>query len=216
MNSLEETLARLGVIPVLALKRPEDAVPVCQALVKGGLPIVEVTFRAERAAEAIDRIAQTFPDVLVGAGTVLTIEQAHQSAEAGAKFLVSPGFDSDLAVWCRMRHIPLIPGVATPTEVQMALRQDLQVLKFFPAEVLGGVQMLEAFRGPFGQVKFIPTGGIGAGNVGDYLRLPNVLAVGGSWMVKPELIASGDFTAITRLAREARAIVDTVRDQAKT
>lgn len=200
-----------GLIPVVAIENAEDAVPLGQALVAGGLPCAEITFRTAAAREAIQAMSNAFPDMLVGAGTVLSVEQAAQAVEAGAKFIVSPGFDVKVVEWCQQNNVPVTPGVLTPTEVAAALNAGLDTLKFFPAEAGGGLKMLKALAGPYVGVKFIPTGGINADNLADYLRFPAVLACGGSWIVKKQLIANHEFDTITQLVMGAVAIVKEVR-----
>ena len=211
MDQVMCELRQVGLVPVLRVDRAEDAIPLAHALVDGGLPVAEITFRTSAAAEAIRRVACEFPEMLLGAGTVLTIQQAAQAVEAGAKYIVSPGFDSTIVDWCVERAIPITPGVATPSEVMAAMSRGLQHLKFFPAEELGGVRMLKTLAGPFGGVQFIPTGGITAATLPDYLRLANVVAVGGSWIATATLVAAGRFEEIRRLAEEARQIVASVR-----
>lgn len=211
MDEILEKLGDLGVVPVVAIERAKDATRLGQALLAGGLPCAEITFRTAAAEEAIQRITSELPDVLVGAGTVLSREQAEKAVAAGARFIVSPGFDLKVVDWCLKHAIPVTPGVATPTEINMALDKGLRILKFFPAEALGGVKTLKAIAAPYGGVKFIPTGGVSAGNLADYLSLPAVHACGGSWLVKGKLISAGEFAEITRLAREAVAIVHRVR-----
>jgi 2-dehydro-3-deoxyphosphogluconate aldolase/(4S)-4-hydroxy-2-oxoglutarate aldolase len=203
MSELENKIEGLGVVPVVAIEDAGDAPALGEALMAGGLPCAEITFRTAAARESIGRLAAQFPEMLVGAGTVLTVEQAQQAVEAGARFLVTPGFDEAVVGWCLERNVPIFPGVATPTEINMALRHGLNVLKFFPAQALGGVATLKAITAPYGGVRFIPTGGINAQNLSDYLSMPAVLACGGSWMVKKTLIAAGEFETITRLAAEA-------------
>ena len=203
MSKLTEQFESLGVIPVVAIESAGDAAALGSALVAGGLPCAEITFRTAAAEESIRIIATQFPDILVGAGTVLNVEQAQQAVGAGAKFLVTPGFDETVVTWSLEKGVPIFPGVATPTEINMALRHGLNVLKFFPAQALGGVSTLKAIAGPYGGVRFIPTGGISPQNLTDYLSLPAVLACGGSWLVKKSLIAAGEFKTITRLAAEA-------------
>jgi 2-dehydro-3-deoxyphosphogluconate aldolase/(4S)-4-hydroxy-2-oxoglutarate aldolase len=211
MNQVLAALGRVGLVPVIKIESAEDAVPLARALFEGELPVAEITFRTAAAGEAIHRIARDLPEMILGAGTVLTARQVDQAVEAGAKFIVSPGFDPAVVDWCLARDIAVTPGVATPSEVIMALARGLQCLKFFPAEELGGTRMLKALAGPFGDVQFIPTGGITAVSLPDYLRLPNVLAVGGSWMATAALITTGQFDEIRRLAEEARRIVTSVR-----
>lgn len=211
MSRLLAAIGECGVVPVLTIDRADDALPLARALRAGGLGCAEITFRTPAAAEAIRRITIDVPDMLVGAGTVRTVQQAAQAIDAGARFIVAPGFDAALVDWGRQRDVPMLPGVATPTEINMALAKGLSVLKFFPAQELGGIGMLKALYGPYPDVTFVPTGGISAANVSDYLSLPNVLACGGSWMAAGSMITAGQFDQIERLAREARAIVRAAR-----
>jgi 2-dehydro-3-deoxyphosphogluconate aldolase/(4S)-4-hydroxy-2-oxoglutarate aldolase len=211
-----ETLAalgRLGVVPIMRIERAEDAEPVGRALLAAGLPCAEITFRTPAAAEGIARMSAACPELLLGAGTVLTLEQAEAAVAAGARYLIAPGFDPELVDWCQARDIAVLPGVATATEITMAVKRGLRVLKYFPTEVLGGIAMLKALSGPFVGVKFAPTGGINAKNLADYLALPCVFACGGSWMVDGKLIAAGQWGEISRLAAEAREIVKRVRGE---
>lgn len=211
MRELKDTLARLGVIPVVRIDREEDAVPLAAALKAGGLPCAEITFRTAAAEGAIRRIAAEVTDVLVGAGTVLKQEQAERAVAAGARFIVSPGFDPFVVEWCLQTGVPILPGVATPTEILLGLNKGLDVLKFYPAELLGGQRMLKAFSEVYPGVSFVPTGGVSETNLAEYLKLPNVLACAGSWLVKSEMIAKHEFAEISRLAKEAQEIVRRVR-----
>ncbi len=211
MNSILEQLGDMGVIPVVAIQNAADAPALAQALLDGGLPCAEITFRTAAAVDAIRSISRGFPEMLVGAGTVLTVEQAQTAVAAGARFIVSPGLDPAVVDWCLAKEVAVMPGVVTPTEISLALKKGLKVLKFFPAEASGGVRTLKAIGGPFTGVKFIPTGGINLDNLGDYLSLPLVHACGGSWLVKKSLISAGDFAAIVRLAQEAVAKVSDLR-----
>jgi 2-dehydro-3-deoxyphosphogluconate aldolase/(4S)-4-hydroxy-2-oxoglutarate aldolase len=213
LNKTFEELHQIGLVPVIKIDKPEDAVPLAHALLNGGLGCAEITFRTSAAREAIHRISEEVREVLVGAGTVLTVQQAEQAVAAGAQFIISPGFDVAVVDWCQARQIPVLPGAITPTEITMALAKGLQVLKFFPAEEFAGVRMLKAFYGPYPEVRFVPTGGINVNNLAEYLALPNVVACGGSWMVQDSMISAGQFNEITRLAREARAIVHRVRGE---
>ncbi len=201
-DSLEAQIRTVGIVPVVVLDEAADAQPLAAALVTGGLPIAEVTFRTAAAREAIAAMAAD-PRMLVGAGTVLTVEQVDQAAQAGARFIVSPGFSDAVVQHCRDRGIPVFPGVATAGEVQRAFEAGLRTVKFFPAEASGGLAALKAIAAPFAMMRFIPTGGIGADSAGDYLRHPAVVAVGGSWMVARPLVAEGRFAEITRLAADA-------------
>lgn len=201
-------IAALRVVPVVVLQEAKDAVPLAEALKAGELGVAEVTFRSAAAAEAI-RVMAEDPGVLVGAGTVLQARQFEAAVAAGARFIVTPGFSQEIVKLAREASVPVFPGVATATEVQMALDQGLEVVKFFPAEAMGGVATLKALAGPFPMVRFIPTGGITAARLGDYLALKSVLAVGGSWMVAPDLLAERRFDEVRRLAAEAVAFVHT-------
>jgi 2-dehydro-3-deoxyphosphogluconate aldolase/(4S)-4-hydroxy-2-oxoglutarate aldolase len=202
------TLARLRVIPVVVLERADDASALGAALKAGGLPCAEVTFRTESAAEAIHILAQD-PDLLVGAGTVLDPEQVDRALEAGARFIVSPGFSPAVVSYCLKHSVPVYPGVATPTEMQMALEAGVTNVKFFPAEASGGARALAAMSAPFSMMRFIPTGGITPANLASYLELRSVIAVGGSWMVAPEVVANRDFEEVTR---RVAAAVESVRE----
>jgi 2-dehydro-3-deoxyphosphogluconate aldolase/(4S)-4-hydroxy-2-oxoglutarate aldolase len=203
MNEILKQIGEFGIVPVVKIDNAKDAVPLAQALQAGGLPIAEITFRTAAAEEAIRRICGDCPEMLVGAGTVLTTDQAERAVQAGARFIVTPGFSPAVVKHCTGRQLPVTPGVATPTEIQMALEHGLEVVKFFPADSFGGIKSLKAMSAPFGMVQFIPTGGISAANLAVYILFPKVLACGGSWMVKDELIKAGQFDEITRLTREA-------------
>ena len=211
MTDLLEKLGVLGVVPVVEIERAEDAVELGQALLAGGLPCAEITFRTAAAEEAIRRISSSLPEVIVGAGTVLSVDQANRAASAGAQFIVSPGFNQKVVDWCLQNEMPVTPGVLTPTEIDMALDRELRILKFFPAEAMGGVATLKAISAPYRGVKFIPTGGISKDNLADYLALPSVHCCGGSWLVKASLISAGKFDEITRLTQEAVSVVRRVR-----
>ena len=211
MSEVTEKLGEIGIIPVVAVDDAETAVPLGQALLEGGLPCAEITFRTAAAEDAIRNMSAAFPDILVGAGTVLTVAQAEQAAAAGAKFVVTPGFDAAVVDWCLANNLPITPGVMTPTDINQAIAKGLNILKFFPAEAAGGVKALKAIGGPYVGLKFIPTGGISADNLADYLSLPMVHACGGSFMVKKQLIADGQFDTIARLAQTAVNIVKEVR-----
>lgn len=207
MHETLEKIREIGIVPVAALDDARDALPLAKALQQGGLRCVEITFRTEAAAESIRLISGECPQMLVGAGTVLTVEQADQAAEAGAKFLVSPGFNPRVVKHCLERRILITPGCSTPSDIEQALENGLDAVKFFPAEPAGGLKMLQALAAPYGSVQFMPTGGIGPENVGEYLRYNRVLACGGSWMAKGELIKAGAFEEIQRLSQEAAQIV---------
>ena len=184
MNELEEKFYEPGVVPVVVLEDAEDAVPLAQALVEGGLLSAEVTFRTAAAEESIRRMTEAFPQMLVGAGTVLTKEQVDAAAAAGAKFIVSPGFDPEIVDYCLEKKIPVLPGCISPSEVAQAVKRGLTIVKFFPAEQAGGIAMIKAMAAPYVGLKFMPTGGINAGNLTEYLSCDKILCCGGSWMVK--------------------------------
>jgi 2-dehydro-3-deoxyphosphogluconate aldolase/(4S)-4-hydroxy-2-oxoglutarate aldolase len=211
MNDVFDKLGRMGVVPVVKIDRAEDAADLGNALSAGGLPCIEITFRTEAAEEAIRRVASSLPDVVLGAGTVRSVDQAQRAVSAGAKFIVSPGFNQKVVDWCLANQVPVTPGVATPTEIEMATDRGLNILKFFPAEAFGGIKTLKAISAPYAGVKFIPTGGVTRDNLADYLALRSVHCVGGSWLVKADLITAGKFDEITRLAQDAVAVVRQVR-----
>lgn len=209
--TINDELRKYGVVPVVVLDDSKNALPLAKALVDGGLPCAEVTFRTSAAKEAIRHMVEAYPDMLVGAGTVLNIEQAKEAINVGAKFIVSPGFDDDLVRYCKENNIPVFPGVVTPTEVMKALKYDLKVLKFFPAENYGGLATIKALSAPFNNIQFMPTGGINSKNIKDYLANNKIIACGGSWMVKKELINEGKFDVIESLVKEAVSIVKEIR-----
>ncbi|MBO7709546.1 MAG: bifunctional 4-hydroxy-2-oxoglutarate aldolase/2-dehydro-3-deoxy-phosphogluconate aldolase [Lachnospiraceae bacterium] len=211
MNHTLELIRKTGIVPVVVLDDAKDAKALGQALVEGGLPCAEVTFRTAAAEEAIRIMAREFPDLLVGAGTVLTMDQAKRAVDAGAKFMVSPGFDPQIVDFCLEKGITITPGVATPTEIIMAMNKGLNVVKFFPAEPLGGLKMIKAIAAAFPEISFMPTGGISAKNVGEYLAYDRIAACGGSWMVKKDLIRAGKFDEITAMVKEAAGIVREIR-----
>ncbi|MGI9428146.1 MAG: bifunctional 4-hydroxy-2-oxoglutarate aldolase/2-dehydro-3-deoxy-phosphogluconate aldolase [Bythopirellula sp.] len=205
-TSILDQLAHHRLVPVIALQQAAQADPLASALVSGGLPVAEVTFRTAAAADSIRAMAAR-GDLLVGAGTVLTTAQVDEARQAGAKFIVSPGFNPKVVQHCLDSGLAIIPGVSNPTDIEMALAHGLDVVKFFPAEAFGGLKTLRAISAPYGNVRFVPTGGISPANVVDYLAIPKVLACGGSWMVKSDLFADGDFAAVEQAVREAVALV---------
>ena len=211
MGKVVDRIHALGVIPVVKIEDAQLAGQLGKALLEGHLPCAEITFRTEAAEEAIRILSSEHPDILVGAGTVLSVEQASSALEAGARFIVSPGFDPELVDWCLERQVAVMPGVATPTEITMALKKGLRVLKFFPAEVLGGVKALKALGGPFVGVSFVPTGGVNASNLAEYLSLDMVHSCGGSWVAKGSLISGGAFDESARRARAAVEIATQYR-----
>ncbi len=211
-EELKERFEKIGIIPVVVLEDAKDAHALGEALIKGGLPAAEVTFRTSAAADSIRILAKDFPDMLVGAGTVLTCEQADQAMEAGAKFIVAPGFNPTVVKYCLEKGYPVTPGVQTPGEMEQAMELGLDFVKFFPAEPAGGLPMIKAVAAPYSNLRFMPTGGINKENVKDYLAYNKIVACGGTWMVKGDLIAAGEFAKIEELTREAAEIVNTVRN----
>ncbi len=207
MNEILEKIGELGIVPVVKMEKAEDALPLGKALIDGDLPIAEITFRTSAAEEAIKILTRELPTLLVGAGTVLTVEQTKKAVSAGAQFIVSPGFNPKVVDYCIENSIPITPGINNPTQIEMALERGIEVVKFFPAEASGGLPLLESMSAPYTGIKFIPTGGINLNNLTSYLSKKKVHACGGSWMVKPELISSGNFDEITRITREAVAIM---------
>lgn len=200
-------LAGAGVVPVVVLDDVKDAVPTAKALLAGGIDVMEITFRTAAARDSIAAVAEQCPDMLVGAGTVITLEQCKTAVEAGAKFIVSPGFNPAVVQWCVENNISITPGCVTPTEITAALEMGLKVVKFFPANVYGGLNAMKALSAPFGSVKFIPTGGVSGSNVGEYISAPFIHAVGGSWVCAKADIAAGNFDKITALSKQARTAI---------
>ena len=207
MNDIIKELSLIGIVPVIKIDDAKDAAPLAKALIEGGLPCAEVTFRTAAAKEAISIIAKEYPEMIVGAGTVLTKAQVDDAIEAGAKFIVSPGFNPEIVKYCQSKGCPIVPGINNPTGIEQALSLGLDVVKFFPAEQSGGIKMIKAMAAPYGGVKFMPTGGVNPANVNDYLSFNKILCCGGSWMVDAKMISSGDFDGIAKLVREA---VDTM------
>jgi 2-dehydro-3-deoxyphosphogluconate aldolase / (4S)-4-hydroxy-2-oxoglutarate aldolase len=210
----EKELFATRIVPVVVLEDAADAEPLAEALVAGGLPVAEVTFRTAAAAKAI-RAMSTVPGMIVGAGTVVSAEQVDEAADAGATFIVSPGLSTAVIRRARERGLVVIPGAVTPTEIMAALELGLTTVKFFPANTFGGAAALKSLGAPFRGIRFVPTGGVSAANLTDYLSLTNVVAVGGSWMVDPRLIGAGDFAAIRGLAAEAVAAAASVGEGAE-
>ena len=211
MEKMLQQIGEMGVIPVIKIDRVEDAVPLAKALVEGGMPCAEVTFRTAAAADAIKAMSEAYPEMLVGAGTVLTTEQADTAMKSGAKFIVSPGLNPETVKHCLKNGYPILPGVCTPTEVEAGLALGLDHLKFFPAEAAGGVKMIKAMAAPYTSVKFMPTGGINVGNIKEYLTCKAVFACGGSWMVPGDMITNGEFDKIKALVEEAVALLKEIR-----
>ena len=211
MNKVLEEISKIGIVPVIALDHVEDAAPLAKALIDGGLPCAEVTFRTAAAEESIRIMSEQFPEMLVGAGTVLTTEQVDRAVNAGAKFIVSPGLNPRIVKYCVEKGILITPGCTNPSDIEQALENGLEVVKFFPAEPAGGLKMIKAMAAPYVGVKFMPTGGINAENVKDYLKYDRIIACGGSWMVSGALVKEGNFEKITELTKEAAAIVKEIR-----
>ncbi|EJG0102766.1 TPA: bifunctional 4-hydroxy-2-oxoglutarate aldolase/2-dehydro-3-deoxy-phosphogluconate aldolase [Vibrio parahaemolyticus] len=208
MSSIKEQLKALKVIPVIAIDKAEDIIPLGKVLAENGLPAAEITFRSAAAAEAIRLLRETQPDMLIGAGTVLNREQAIAAKEAGATFIVSPGFTPNTVKACQEIGIDIVPGVNNPSTVEAALEMGLTTLKFFPAEASGGINMVKSLLAPYTDIELMPTGGINPANIKDYLAIPRVLACGGTWMVDKKLIEEGNWEELARLTREAVALVN--------
>lgn len=208
---IAEVLASLPVVPLVQAEDPQVAVDVSRALAAGGLTVAEVVFRTDRALECLAAVARDVPDMIAGAGTVLSAEQARRAIDNGAKFVVSPGLDDGVVETCQKKDIPVYPGIYTPSEIQHAFNLGLDVVKFFPASIAGGVPAIKAVAGVFRTMRFMPTGGISAGNLAEYLAVPSVLACGGSWLTPQDAVEGGDFERITALAGEAIAIAREAR-----
>ncbi|EGQ8080468.1 bifunctional 4-hydroxy-2-oxoglutarate aldolase/2-dehydro-3-deoxy-phosphogluconate aldolase [Vibrio parahaemolyticus] len=208
MSSIKEQLKALKVIPVIAIDKAEDIIPLGKVLAENGLPAAEITFRSAAAEEAIRLLRETQPDMLIGAGTVLNREQAIAAKEAGATFIVSPGFNPNTVKACQEIGIDIVPGVNNPSTVEAALEMGLTTLKFFPAEASGGINMVKSLLAPYTDIELMPTGGINPANIKDYLAIPRVLACGGTWMVDKKLIEEGNWEELARLTREAVALVN--------
>ena len=211
MKTITEQFYEYGVVPVVVLENAKDALPLAEALTEGGLSCAEVTFRTAAAEESIRLMSERYPDMLVGAGTVLTIGQVDRAVAAGAKFIVSPGFDPEIVDYCLEKKVPVFPGCITPSEVAQAVKRGLQVVKFFPAEQAGGLAMIKAMAAPYTNVKFMPTGGISAKNLEEYLSFGKIAACGGSWMVKADLVDNGQYDKIEAMTREAVELVNKIR-----
>ena len=205
--SFSEKVFEAGIVPVVVLNNVEDAVPLARALLKGGIFFMEITFRTECAAECISVISKEVPEVIVGAGTILNVDQAKTAVECGAKFIVSPGIDEETVRWAIENDIPVIPGAVTPTEIMKAISLGLKTVKFFPADVYGGIKAIKALSAPFGQVKFLPTGGVSEANLNEFAANKSVIAVGGSWVCKKDDIINHDWDKITMLSENAVKII---------
>ena len=206
-----EQVAACGVVPVVVLEDAEQAVPTAKALLAGGITAMEITFRTAAAKASIAKVAREVPEMLVGAGTVINVEQLHDAVEAGAKFIVSPGSDSEVIAEAMKLNVPITPGVVTPSEIMMGLKLGVKVFKFFPAETYGGLKAIKALSGPFPQIRFIPTGGINQQNAAEYYKNPKIVAVGGSWMVTKDMVAAGDFEGITAKSKAATDLFKEIR-----
>lgn len=206
-TDIMQRIEQLRLVPVVKIDRVEDAVPLCGALKEGGLPVAEITFRTQAAEESIKRVVKAFGDVLVGAGTVINVEQAKRALGAGAKFLVSPGFSKSVTEYALKENVPIFPGTCTPTEIMMALEYGLSVVKFFPAKQYGGLSTIKALAAPFPSIRFMPTGGISEENVKEFLAYERIVAVGGSWMVKESLFANGSFDKVKEATASAVKLI---------
>jgi len=212
MKNIIQIMKETGIIPVIAIENASAAAPLAEALMRGGLPVAEITFRTTAAAKAIRNIASAVPDMLVCAGTVRSVQQAELAADSGAKIVISPGTNNDVVRWCLKNNMAVFPGCVTPTEIDNALALGLSTVKFFPAEAAGGVAMLKALYGPYSDMRFMPTGGISLQNAAQYLSLPNVIACGGSWICGKALLDARDYAAIERNAAECAALVRGIRE----
>ena len=208
---MKQLLEETGVVPVVVIENADDAVSLARALLEGGLPIIEIPLRSQAAPQAIENIAKQVPEVVIGAGTVLNVEQVQIAQDSGASFIVSPGLYPPVVEASQTNNLPVYPGIATATELQSAWNMGLRIVKFFPAELVGGITMLKALGSVFQDMKFMPTGGVSAGNLRDYLSLPAVTACGGSWLAPTDLVAKQEFAEITRLASVAKKIVTEAR-----
>ena len=204
-------IQKVGIVPVVVLEDAKDATPLAKALLEGGLPCAEVTFRTACAEECIKIMHEEYPELLLGAGTVLTIEQVDRAVAAGAEFIVSPGFDPEVVDYCISKNILVLPGCITPSELAQAVKRGLKIVKFFPAEQFGGLSTIKALAAPYVGLQFMPTGGVSAKNVREYLGYNRIVACGGSWMVKGDLVKAGDFDKIVELTKEAAEIVKEIR-----
>ena len=206
-----DQVAACGVVPVVVVEDAAQAVPTAKALLKGGINAMEITFRTAATRDSIAKVAKEVPEMIVGAGTVINVEQLHAAVEAGAKFIVSPGSDADIISEAMKLDVAVTPGVVTPSEIMLGLRLGVKVFKFFPAESFGGLKTIKALCGPFPQIRIIPTGGISQANVADYFKNPKIVAVGGSWMCTKDMISAGDFDAITEKSRAATDLFKEIR-----
>ena len=211
VEELLKQIECMGILPVIKLNDAKDAVPLAKALCEGGLPCAEVTFRTDAAKESIAEMTKAYPEMLVGAGTVLNTDQVDAAVEAGAKFIVSPGLNPDTVEYCVKKGIPILPGCSSPSDIEQAIKYGLNVVKFFPAEQNGGVAKLKALAGPYKTLKWMPTGGVNEKNLLDYLSFNKIICCGGSWMVKADLIKNGEFEKICNLTKEAKKLAKSIR-----
>lgn len=211
MDNIIKKVSEIGIVPVIKLKDINDAIPLAEALIAGNMPAAEVTFRAEGADQVIAKMLEAYPDMLVGAGTVINMEQAERAVKAGAKFVVSPGFDAEIVKYCLDQNVLPLPGCVTPSEIMQALKLGLKVVKFFPAAQYGGLSTIKALAGPFNGLKFMPTGGVSLDNLGEFIANKNIAACGGSFMVADKYLDAKNWAEVTRLCKEATDIVKNVR-----
>lgn len=209
--NIYERIEKVGIVPVVVLDDSEDAIDLGKALLNGGIDVAEITFRTEAAEESIKKMSEELPEILVGAGTVLTMEQLEKAINAGAKFIVSPGFDENIVNKCVEENIPVFPGTVTPTDIIKAINSGLDVVKFFPAGNYGGLKTIKSLSGPFNNIKFMPTGGVNSENLEEYLKFDKIIAVGGSWIADKKLIKEKNFKEIEKIAKEARDIFKKIR-----
>ena len=213
MQQILEAIWKVRIVPVIAIDDPDKALPLVQAMAAGGLPCAEITFRTAQGEEAIRRVARQAPDILLGAGTVLTVEQVDRAMDAGAQFIVTPGFNPKVVDYCLKKGMPITPGCSTPSDMEQAIERGLEAVKFFPAGQSGGLPFLKAVAAPYTMLRFMPTGGIGPHNLREYLAFDRILACGGSWMVKKEWINSGRFDTITKICAEAVTLASESREK---
>ena len=206
-----EQFAACGVVPVVVLEDESQAVPAAKALLAGGINAMEITFRTAAAKGSIAKVAKEVPEMIVGAGTVINLEQLHDAIDAGAQFIVCPGTDEAIIAEATKLGVPITPGVVTPSEIMVGLKYGIKVFKFFPAETFGGLKTIKALCGPFPQIKIIPTGGISQANAADYFKNPKIVAVGGSWMITKDMVVNGDFDAITEKSKAATDLFKEIR-----
>ena len=211
MSSVMDRISACGIVPVINLKSADQAVPLGRALLAGGIDVMEITFRSDAACASIQKVCEELPEVLAGAGTVTTCEQIDMAIAAGAKFIVSPGLSVKLVEYAQKKNIPILPGTVTPSEILTGLELGLDTFKFFPAGQYGGIKTMKALSAPYGSIKFLPTGGVNASNLAEYLAFDKIIAVGGSWMVDKKLVDAGEFDTITAMTKEATDIFHSVR-----